>query len=337
MKANSLVPWSIVARSHIVAGARATRALVEKLDRHDVLSAASAMAFDVFLSLIPILAMAGYVLHRLRQSGSAVIGPLIRTAPTQIQELASVEFLRLSETGAAALAPISVIGFLWVSSAGLSTAMSHCELMFQARPRHWIKRRAIATVCVVAGLFAIGAVAASAVLVGRVFGPAGATVVGVALPGAVLLGGLWAFYRISIQRRPDVKRRAFPGAIVTLFLWTGLTYGFSEYVRDFAAYATFYGSLAAVAIMLLWLWLLMLALLMGAEVNAALEGARSVGPMGQTITASLDAPRETASQPESRPVALSTAQKIPIASENNPALAERTPRAARPSPKRSPT
>ena len=279
MKANSLARLTKTAWSHIVAAARTTGVLVSNLDRHHVLSAASAMAFDVFLSLIPILAMCGYVLHRLRQSGSVVLGSLLRTAPPQIQELASAELLRLSDEGAAALAPLSLIGFIWLSSSGLATAMSHCEVMFHARARSWVKRRAIAIACVVVGVVAIGLFTAFAVLVAGVLGTTGAAVLGLTLPFALSLGGLWVFYRISIRRPRDVKRRSMPGAIVTVILWSALTFGFSEYVRDFAGYATFYGSLAAVAMLLFWLWLLMLALLFGAEVNAVLEGVRGEGLM----------------------------------------------------------
>jgi membrane protein len=45
-------------------------------------------------------------------------------------------------------------------------------------------------------------------------------------------------------------------------------------VRTLTNYAVFYGSLAAVAVLLVWLWLASLAILVGAELNAQLEGLR---------------------------------------------------------------
>ena len=48
--------------------------------------------------------------------------------------------------------------------------------------------------------------------------------------------------------------------------------------RTLARYALYYGSLAAVAVLLLWLWLLCAALLVGAELNAQLEGNGDIEP-----------------------------------------------------------
>jgi membrane protein len=45
-------------------------------------------------------------------------------------------------------------------------------------------------------------------------------------------------------------------------------------VSSLGNYALYYGSLAAVAVLLIWLYLSSLALVFGAEVNAQLEGVR---------------------------------------------------------------
>ena len=51
----------------------------------------------------------------------------------------------------------------------------------------------------------------------------------------------------------------------------GITWLFGVYVKDIASYAIFYGSLAAVATILIWLYLISLSLLIGAELNAQIE------------------------------------------------------------------
>ena len=50
--------------------------------------------------------------------------------------------------------------------------------------------------------------------------------------------------------------------------------GFSEYVGALSNYALYYGGLAAVAVLLVRLYLTSLTLVIGAEVNAQLEGVR---------------------------------------------------------------
>jgi membrane protein len=74
------------------------------------------------------------------------------------------------------------------------------------------------------------------------------------------------------------RRRLAPGVAVTVVLWTLVSGLFSFYVSTLSRYATLYGGLAAVAIFLFWLWLLSLALLVGGEVNAQLDGLRDPPP-----------------------------------------------------------
>jgi len=245
------------------------------LDRHDIARAASAMAFDAFLSMIPLLAMSGYLLSRLHHKGSSVLAPLFRVAPGPVAALADTEFLRLSDEGVAALAPLSFIAFVWVSSAGLSTAMGVCEMIFAAAERPWYRRRAIAIAIVLVTLVAFPLATMSTLGLLKLLGDAAGAVAAVIVPTGVMLGAIVAFYRIAIRRAAGVKRRVLPGALVTLALWAMVSVLFSMYVRTLARYTTLYGSLAAVAMLLLWLWLLSMALLVGGEVNAELEGVRN--------------------------------------------------------------
>ncbi len=91
--------------------------------------------------------------------------------------------------------------------------------------------------------------------------------------GAAIFG-LAAFYRLSVSHSRRVKRRVFPGALLAVALWTVISWGFGLYARTLASYALYYGSLAAVAVLLLWFWLTSLAILVGAELNSQLEGLR---------------------------------------------------------------
>jgi membrane protein len=91
---------------------------------------------------------------------------------------------------------------------------------------------------------------------------------------ALMLCGLAAFYRFSVKHPAGVKRRAWPGAFAAMTVWLLVSWGFGEYVSSLGKYALFYGSLAAVAVLLFWFYLTSLALLVGAELNAQLEGVR---------------------------------------------------------------
>jgi membrane protein len=84
---------------------------------------------------------------------------------------------------------------------------------------------------------------------------------------------------------------------LTIVLWAAISGLFSYYVATIARYATLYGQLAAVAIFLLWLWLLALALLIGGEANAQLDGLRNPVAMGKP-------PSSEAGVPQTPPVAI---------------------------------
>jgi uncharacterized BrkB/YihY/UPF0761 family membrane protein len=85
---------------------------------------------------------------------------------------------------------------------------------------------------------------------------------------------LAAFYRFSVSHSRRVARRVLPGAALAVVLWLVISWAFGLYVSTLAEYAVFYGSLAAVAVLLVWLWLTSLAILVGAELNSQLEGLR---------------------------------------------------------------
>lgn len=72
--------------------------------------------------------------------------------------------------------------------------------------------------------------------------------------------------------RPDAHWRWIsPGAVVATLLWLAGSALFSVYVGQFASYNKTYGSLGAVAVLLMWLYLSAFAALLGAQLNAEME------------------------------------------------------------------
>lgn len=93
------------------------------------------------------------------------------------------------------------------------------------------------------------------------------------------LAGLGAFYRFAVSHARTVRRRVMPGAVAAVASWIIVSWGFSLYLQTLASYTVYYGSLAAVAVLLVWLWLVSLAILVGAELNSQLEGLRDELPL----------------------------------------------------------
>ncbi|MDI3282506.1 YihY/virulence factor BrkB family protein [Polyangium sp. 15x6] len=253
---------------------RALGRLVHYLDLHEAPRAASAMAFDAFLSIIPLLAVAGWALHRLRDAAAELLGSLLSAAPPSVSAALGEDFFRISDAKALVLAPLGLLAFLWVSSGGAATAIGVFETMFVCTPRPWWKRRLVGLGLVLGAIPAVGIATFMGIVFTRVTGSLGDALVAALGPALILTALVAGFYRFTITRPPAVRRRVWPGAIVTVSLWAIVSTLFSVYVRSLARYATLYGTLANVAVLLFWLWLLSISLLVGGEVNAQLEGVR---------------------------------------------------------------
>jgi membrane protein len=266
--------------------------------RHNAFLAASAMAFNFFLSFIPVLALFGYILgHFVKQQGvAAFLAPLGEAVPFA-RDITTHELDRMAGASVT-VAPLSVLGFLYVTSSGTASLIDTFELALGARRRAWWMQRLIALAWVLGMLLLISLTLWTAMRIDHYFVdetlPIDRRVT--ALLGswepwmvlgmlvAIAMGGTSVLYRYGVEHPTGRRRRAWPGTILATIVAGLVTWGFGAYVRDLASYALFYGSLAAVATMLVWLYLLSLALLLGAELNAQLElaelGTKTNGSAG---------------------------------------------------------
>jgi len=280
--------------------AELTRKVVRGLFVHHAFDHAATMAFYFFLGTIPLFVVAGILIGHIveREGAEVMMAPLYGLLPGVTGELLRTELRDIAAAEVTSLAPLSVAGFLWLTSNGFHNLMDVFELLIGARPRSWMRQRAIAVGWVVATLVAaclcvwilllttgwadgIDGAAKMPVLVRRVRDglAEGWRRAGVLLIFAVMTtAGLAAFYRIAVEHPRAVRRHVWSGTLVALALWVLVSWAFSVYVGAIAHYAVYYGSLATVAVTLLWFYLTSLALVIGAEVNAQLEGVRDPGP-----------------------------------------------------------
>jgi|GEM_PF-692260 len=255
--------------------------LLASLIRHHSVRTANAMAFDLFLALVPMLGLGGWAatLFVRRASGEETADVLTNLTPEQLDGFIGEHFQALA---AAHLAPIAALAGWWLSSSAFNTMIGVFEETFECTPRSWIKTRGMSLGFALLGmiLLGLGGWLGVALTVSRGdtlgeisdalrrFGLGQVFIVAVAL--GVTTSFIALLYRYSIKR-PGKKRRVWMGAVVATFLGAAASMGLGYYAANIARYALFYGGLAAIVVLLLWLWLWSTAILIGAEINIALE------------------------------------------------------------------
>lgn len=259
--------------------------LAQLLWRRDITVATSAMAFDLFLAAIPMLALAGWLFGKLllgdNESVLRTTALLLDLTPSEVQ---TITWQQLDRFALDSVAPIALVSALWMASGAFHTSMSLLETTAGTARRPWWKKRLLALFSVVLSIAMFGSCALLAVWVS--VGPARLFVLlsggDVELnPGfahylllallAVLGVGLFALFFYVASPRPGVRRRIFPGAVLSVVAGSAISGAFAFYAGHLGRFALFYGSLAAVAVTLAWLWLVCLSVLVGAELNQLLE------------------------------------------------------------------
>jgi membrane protein len=254
------------------------------LVRRDIAGATSAMAFDLFLAAIPMLALSGWLFGRLLSNHESVLQTtalLLNLTPSEVQAMTWQQLDRFAPAG---VAPFALLGALWIASGAFHTSMTLLEASAGTVPRPWWRKRLLAMISVLVSIALFGACALLAVWVSGSparllaivsYGTAeldpGVTHWLLLLLLAALGVLLLALFFFFASPRPGVRRRVFPGAVLAVLAGSAVSAAFAFYAGHLARFALFYGSLAAVAVTLAWLWFVCFSVLIGAELNQLLE------------------------------------------------------------------
>lgn len=173
---------------------------------------------------------------------------------------------------------ISLVVTLWSSSTGTKSVLNALTIAYRQRDnRGIIEFQALALGMTLVAI--LGACIAIAVLV---LIPVVITFVGLGADARLLVdiagfGAMVGFVLVSLgllyRYGPAGAGRIFfaPGAAAATFLWLLGSWAFGLYVGHFAAYNALYGPLATLIGLMMWFYLTAYAVLLGAELNAALD------------------------------------------------------------------
>ena len=251
------------------------------------------MAFWLFLSLIPLAAVAGLVTAKLAIGGQWLATPLLESLPEATRAVISKELGNVAAWNGGKVGFGAALTFLWLSSSGVHAIFDGIELGAEAPPRSWWRKRALAT----GACIALSTGAALVALLGTGIGWAWRFVGGsmllqvlqvessatghvlrLVVAAGVSLALVSGLYRVALPAGATDARPVVPGALVAIGLHVVLGFGYRFYVKKAGDAGAYQAGLASIAVTMTALYLFCLVLLIGAKVNEMLGEQRKTVP-----------------------------------------------------------
>jgi len=248
-------------------------------------SVAAGVTFFALLALFPgIGALAAiYGLFGDRATLAHELSGLAGLLPGGALKVLAAELTRLAALKPAKIGLAFLLSFaiaLWSASGGVSSLIESLNIAFEVKERRSYVRVIATSVAFVIVVLIFAAILAKLI---SLFSPVAGLIdassdlswlTPVLRWSSIFLLAI-VFNGLVYHYAPDRRRRERPwltwGSVTAAALWVLGSALFSWYVQTFGSYDRTYGALGAVVGFLTWIWLSLVVLLLGAELDSALE------------------------------------------------------------------
>lgn len=256
--------------------------LIVKVKRDDIFALASQLAYYIILSFFPLVIFLTSLLATIDIDYTDLTLTLKTMMPLSVYKLTKSIVDEAISAQSVSLVGGSIFVSVWVASSGFRAVIKGVNKAYNIKEtRSYIKRTIIAYISTI--IFALSVIASLVVLVfGKVIGdylmkvfPLGNVVVYLwnglrYLIIIILLIVIFAaIYKFTPCRRLKWKE-VMPGAMLSAIGWIISSLAFSFYINNINNYSKFYGSVAAVFILMLWIFITSIFIIFGVEVNSVL-------------------------------------------------------------------
>jgi len=241
-------------------------------------------AYLAMLAFFPFLifatALTGFVIGP--EGAAAALDEIFEPVPDHVRQTLEPVIVNVIGERRSGLLTLSGLGALWAASSGVDAVRIGFDGAYgvDARRRYDVNRLYLFAV-VILGTVCFMALAALIILAPLVFALM-ERFLGVSVPvladwlrqglGLVILYALiWTLHRV-LPSRPMGGMVLWPGILASALIWGAAATGLSVWLAFAPSYTLTYGTLAGVILTLLFFYLTGLALLLGAHVNAAVNG-----------------------------------------------------------------
>jgi membrane protein len=248
-------------------------------------SVAAGVTFFALLALFPgigaLAAIYGFfgdratLVHEISGLTGLLPGGALKVLAAELTRLAAMKTVKI---GLAFIVSFTIA--LWSASGGVSSLIESLNIAFEVKERR--------------SYFRVIATAVGFVVIVLIFAAILAKLIALFSPVAGIIDASSDFFWLTPVLRwssifvlavvfnglvyhyaPDRRRRERPwltwGSVTAAALWVLGSALFSWYVQNFGSYDRTYGALGAVVGFLTWIWLSLVVLLLGAELDSALE------------------------------------------------------------------
>jgi membrane protein len=263
--------------------------IVRRAGRHELIDRGAALTYYSILSLIPAFLVLFSVIGLVgdQDTVDSVLSIVKDVGPDASEQTARqpLESLIHHEVQSGTLLGVGLIGVLWTASAYVGSFFRASATIWGVEKRRALRAWPLRVALTIVFLILLAIALLLITLTGKLAESIGEAL-GIGhgvlnfydfLKWPALLVVVALLVALLFRVSPSGKRSATdwrvmtPGGAVAVVAWIVVSIGFEVYVNAFASYDSTYGTLGTTIAGLVWLWLTNLTLLMGVELDAALE------------------------------------------------------------------
>jgi len=254
-----------------------------KIKNDDIFALAAQLAYYLILSFFPFLIFLITLIGIAKFDSITVIYGLKSILPDNVFNLVQKTVFEILNQQNVGLLGISIILSMWSASSGARAAIRGINKAYDLK-----ERRNFINLSFLAIIFTIALTLIIIItLIALVFGDIIDDYLYLWFPFPQVIKLIWNLIRYgvvivamififaSLYRYAPTKKikwkRVLPGAVFTSIGWIIASLAFSYYVNNISNYSSLYGSLGAVFVLMIWLYLTSIILILGAEINSALD------------------------------------------------------------------
>ncbi|WP_406697294.1 YihY/virulence factor BrkB family protein [Singulisphaera sp. Ch08] len=281
-----------------------------KIQEHEILTRAAAVAFYAMLALVPFLGLVLTLVVQLLPDLTGRTGNTVGVANLTVEKLDSTlmtmfpkeaygvikdQIVRIQADSHLGLISFGLAVTIWLASSlflAVIDAMNRIYGVTETRPI-WKLRFTAIMMTLIQAIILVGS------LLAIVAWPQILNWMGLSEPAkvvATIIQWIVVFLMVSVSFAltfyvgPDAEQHwewITPGSLIGTIVFLVQTFGFRVYVQNFANYNQAYGSLGGVMVLLFWFWLSSVVVLTAAEQNKIIENA---SPLGKSFGQKFDNP-----------------------------------------------